>query len=51
MKELVALLKANPGKYNFGSSGNATVLHLAAELFKEATQTFATHIPYRSFGP
>jgi tripartite-type tricarboxylate transporter receptor subunit TctC len=51
MKELVALLKASPGKYNYGSSGNGTILHLAAELFKEATQTFATHIPYRGFGP
>jgi tripartite-type tricarboxylate transporter receptor subunit TctC len=51
MKELVALLKASPGKYNYGSSGNGTILHLAAELFKEVTQTFATHIPYRGFGP
>lgn len=51
MKELVALLKANPGKYNYGSSGNGTILHLAAELFKETTQTFSTHIPYRGFGP
>jgi tripartite-type tricarboxylate transporter receptor subunit TctC len=51
MKELVALLKASPGKYNYGSSGNGTILHLAAELFKEATQTFSTHIPYRGFAP
>jgi tripartite-type tricarboxylate transporter receptor subunit TctC len=51
MRELVALLKANPGKYNYGSSGNGTILHLAAELFKEATQTFSTHIPYRGFAP
>jgi tripartite-type tricarboxylate transporter receptor subunit TctC len=51
MKELVALLKASPGKYNYGASGNSTILHLAAGLFKEATQTFATHIPYRGLGP
>jgi tripartite-type tricarboxylate transporter receptor subunit TctC len=51
MKELVALLKSSPGKYNHGSAGNGTILHLAAELFKEATQTFATLIPYRGFGP
>lgn len=51
MKEFVALLKANPGKYNFGSSGNGTILHLAAEMFKEVTGTFSTHIPYRGFGP
>lgn len=44
-------LKANPGKFNFGSAGNGTILHLAAELFKEVTGTFATHIPYRGTGP
>lgn len=49
--EFVALLKANPGKYNFASSGNGTILHLAAELFKDVTATFSTHIPYRGFGP
>src|SRR4030095_1255713 len=32
-KELIALLKANPGKYNYGSSGNGTILHLAAAMF------------------
>jgi tripartite-type tricarboxylate transporter receptor subunit TctC len=51
MKELVALFKANPGKYNYASSGNGTILHLAAELFKDATQTFVTHIPYRGAAP
>jgi tripartite-type tricarboxylate transporter receptor subunit TctC len=51
MAELVALLKAHPGKYNYASSGNGTILHLAAEIMKEATGTFATHIPYRGFGP
>ena len=51
MAEFVALLKAHPGKYNYASSGNGTILHLAAEIMKEATGTFATHIPYRGFGP
>ena len=51
MKELVALFKANPGKYNYASSGNGTILHLAPELFKDVTGTFSTHIPYRGFGP
>ncbi len=51
LKEFVALLKAAPGKYNFASSGNGTILHLGAELFKEATSTFSTHIPYRGTGP
>ena len=50
MQELVALLKASPGKYNYASSGNGTILHLAMELFKEVTNTFVTHIPYRGFG-
>lgn len=51
MRELVALFKANPGKYNYASSGNGTILHLAAELFKDVTSTYSTHIPYRGFGP
>ena len=51
MKELVALLKANPGKYNYASSGNGTILHLAAEMFKGVTGTHITHIPYRGTGP
>jgi tripartite-type tricarboxylate transporter receptor subunit TctC len=51
MKELVALFKAHPGKYNYASSGNGTILHLAAELFKDVTQTFVTHIPYRGAAP
>lgn len=51
LQEFVALLKANPGKYNYASSGNGTILHLAPELFKDVTGTFSTHIPYRGFGP
>lgn len=51
MKELVALFNANPGKYNYASSGNGTILHLAPELFKDVTGTLSTHIPYRGFGP
>jgi tripartite-type tricarboxylate transporter receptor subunit TctC len=51
LKEFAAMLKANPGKYNYASSGNGTILHLAAELFKDVSGTFSTHIPYRAFGP
>lgn len=51
LREFVVLLKARPGQYNFASSGNGTILHLAAELFKDVTGTFSTHIPYRGFGP
>ena len=48
--ELVALLKANPGKYSFGSSGAGTSTHMAAELFKVSTGTEMVHVPYRSSG-
>jgi tripartite-type tricarboxylate transporter receptor subunit TctC len=51
LKEFAALLKAQPGRLNYASSGNGTILHLAAELFKEVSGTFSTHIPYRGFGP
>jgi tripartite-type tricarboxylate transporter receptor subunit TctC len=50
LQEFISLLKAHPGRYNYASSGNGTILHLAAELFKDATGTFSTHIPYRGFG-
>ena len=50
-KEVVTLLKANPGKYNFGSSGIGTYPHLAAEMFKwRAGGLFVVHIPYRGTG-
>jgi tripartite-type tricarboxylate transporter receptor subunit TctC len=50
-KELIDLLKKNPGKYNFGSSGIGTYPHLAAEMFKwRAGGLFVVHIPYRGTG-
>lgn len=48
--ELIALLKREPGKYNFASSGAGTSIHMAGELFKLATGTDITHVPYRSSG-
>ena len=45
------MFKANPGKYNYASSGNGTILHLAPEMFKDVTGTFVTHIPYRGVAP
>ena len=45
--ELTALLKARPGQYNYGSSGNGTIVHLTGELFKSMTDTYVVHIPYR----
>ncbi|MEJ5988558.1 tripartite tricarboxylate transporter substrate binding protein [Ramlibacter sp. PS3R-8] len=50
-KEFLAMVKANPGKYNYASAGNGTSHHLAGELFKLQTRTFITHIPYRGAGP
>jgi tripartite-type tricarboxylate transporter receptor subunit TctC len=47
VKELVALLKSKPGQFNYGSSGNGTIVHLTSELFKALTGTFIVHIPYR----
>jgi tripartite-type tricarboxylate transporter receptor subunit TctC len=50
-KELADLLKAKPDFYNFASSGNGTILHLAAEMFVEAAKAKAKHIPYKGVGP
>jgi tripartite-type tricarboxylate transporter receptor subunit TctC len=45
--ELVALAKAEPGKLSYGSSGNGSAQHLAAELFKMRTGTDIQHVPYK----
>lgn len=50
-KELVAALKAKPGAYHYGSSGNGTILHLAAEMFLDQTGTTSNHVPYKGVGP
>jgi tripartite-type tricarboxylate transporter receptor subunit TctC len=50
-KEMVALIKAKPDHYNFGSSGNGTILHLAAEMFVDEAGLKARHIPYKGAGP
>ncbi len=51
VKAFLALMRKNPGKYNYGSAGSGTSHHLAGELFKQQTSTFITHIPYRGAGP
>jgi tripartite-type tricarboxylate transporter receptor subunit TctC len=47
VKELVALLRANPGKYSFSSSGSGATTHLITVLFNTMTQVTATHVPYK----
>jgi tripartite-type tricarboxylate transporter receptor subunit TctC len=47
-QELIALLRRNPGKYNYASLGAGTVAHLAMELVKVRSGTYIVHIPYPS---
>lgn len=51
IKELIALIKARPGRFSYASSGVGSVHHLAGELFKANTKSFMVHIPYRGAGP
>jgi len=50
-RELQALLKARPDGYNYGSSGNGTIIHLAGEMFMDEAGVRARHIPYKGTGP
>ncbi len=50
-KELQAALKAKPGGYNYASSGNGTILHLATAMFVDAADVQVRHIPYKGVGP
>ena len=51
LKELIALLKANPGTYNFGSAGLGSMSQLMIELFLTMTGTKMVHVPYRGTAP
>jgi tripartite-type tricarboxylate transporter receptor subunit TctC len=51
VKELIALLKANPGKYSYGSSGTGTIVHLASEMLKSTAGVDALHVPYKGSNP
>src|SRR4051812_25446780 len=51
VNELVALAKASPGKYSYGSAGRGTPAHLAGELFKLALGVDITHVPFNGGGP
>jgi tripartite-type tricarboxylate transporter receptor subunit TctC len=50
LTEFIALLKANPNKYAFGSAGNGTSQHISGELFKVMAGVSMQHIPYRGSG-
>ena len=51
IKQLVALLKANPKKYNYATSGNGSIVHMASELFASMAGVEVMHIPYRGAAP
>jgi tripartite-type tricarboxylate transporter receptor subunit TctC len=51
VREFLAYLKANPGKLSFGTPGNGSSPHLATEMMKAQTNTFAVHVPYRGAAP
>jgi tripartite-type tricarboxylate transporter receptor subunit TctC len=50
VRELIALMKASPNKYSFGSAGNGTSQHISGELFKVMAGVNMQHIPYRGSG-
>ena len=51
VQELVALIRANPGKYNFSSAGVGTGAHLTGELFRSSLKLDLVHVPYGGGGP
>jgi tripartite-type tricarboxylate transporter receptor subunit TctC len=51
VSDLVALVRKQPGKVNFASSGAGSTQHIAGELFREAAQADITHVPYRGSAP
>jgi len=50
-RELIALLKSNPGKYNYSSMGAGTISHLAMEALAARAGTQLVHVPYNGSGP
>jgi len=51
LKELVDLMRAQPGRLNYASAGIGSTTHLSMEMLKSASSTFALHIPYNGNGP
>jgi tripartite-type tricarboxylate transporter receptor subunit TctC len=50
-QDLTALIKSKPDSYNYGSSGNGTILHLAAAMYVDQAGVKMTHVPYKGVGP
>lgn len=50
-QELIAMMKAQPGKLSYGSAGNGSAPHIAGEMFKSQAGVFAVHVPYRGAAP
>lgn len=50
-KEFISYAKGQPGKLSYSTSGAGSAMHLAAEMFKGASNTFVLHVPYRGGGP
>ncbi len=51
LQSLIKLAKSKPGQLNYATSGSGSTQHIAAELFKDQSGVFITHIPYRGSGP
>lgn len=51
LPELIAHIRANPGRINYGSSGTGSQLHLTGEMFRAAVGVDMTHVPYRGSAP
>jgi len=51
VRDLIALAKANPGKYNYSTPGAGTPQHIAYEVFNHSAGTKVTHVPYKGTGP
>jgi len=51
VKELLALAQSKPGQLSYGSAGNGSAMHMAAELFRHMTQVNYVHVPYRGGAP
>jgi tripartite-type tricarboxylate transporter receptor subunit TctC len=51
LKEFIAVLKANPGKYSFGSSGVGSINHMLGESFQAEAGVKMIHVPYKGSGP